>query len=575
MAGRKASTHIRTGDFGLSVGKPKIKHIAKWQYVTLQDVATLATGHTPSRKMDNYWGGNIPWMAIGDAGRHDGGVIIDNKEHITQEGQNNSAAKLLPEGTVCLSRSAASIGYAVILGNKMATNQGFVNWICSNLLEPRFLQSLFLAERRFLYSIAEGSAHKTIYFPEVKAFNIALPPLAEQQRIVAKLDSLFSHLDNVKIHLSNIPQLIKKFRQTILTQAVTGKLTEKWRIGNEMETGKKRLSQLKDIKPIKGKNKWIESDKLKQPEHLQSWFKCYLFDVLDLLTDGSHHSPKLTESGFPYITVRSISWNNTIDIENSKRISNDDYQELVRNGCKPLKGDVLFSKDGTVGKVFLLKKEIDMVVLSSLAILRPTKSFCSSEYLSLLMRSPLILDQALGKKTGTAIRRIVLKHLKEVEVYIPSLEEQTEIVRRIDNLFENVDVIEAKYKTLKAQIDSLPQAILTKAFKGELVEQLPTDGSAKDLLEEIKKLKEIEKKKPKSIKAKSKAKKKKEVINTNPDFPLHSILIEFEEGLSKDQLYAKSNLPQHKFLIQLNEEISSSYIEQINKDGIIYYIKSK
>ncbi|WCC45676.1 restriction endonuclease subunit S [Tenacibaculum finnmarkense] len=93
---------------------------------------------------------------------------------------------------------------------------------------------------------------------------------------------------------------------------------------------------------------------------------------------------------------------------------------------------------------------------------------------------------------------IKLPTIKNLELLIPPLKEQTEIVKRVENLFSKADAIEKQYKTLKEKIDRLPQAILAKAFKGELVAQLPTDGDAKDLLEEIKKLKESLVVKPKN-----------------------------------------------------------------------------
>lgn len=91
--------------------------------------------------------------------------------------------------------------------------------------------------------------------------------------------------------------------------------------------------------------------------------------------------------------------------------------------------------------------------------------------------------------TGTAIKRVVLKKIKKATIPLPSLEEQMEIVRRVESLFAKAETIETKYNALKIKIDTLPQAILHKAFKGELVEQLPSDGDARELLKEIEKLK--------------------------------------------------------------------------------------
>jgi type I restriction enzyme S subunit len=111
-----------------------------------------------------------------------------------------------------------------------------------------------------------------------------------------------------------------------------------------------------------------------------NWPTKKLGDVCEKITDGSHFSPVSTEKGKPYVTVRDISWLGKIDLEHSKRISEESYSEVVRNGCKPEKGDLLYSKDGTVGKLALVHNESDFVVLSSLAILTPSK-YLDQKYL--------------------------------------------------------------------------------------------------------------------------------------------------------------------------------------------------
>lgn len=142
MSGRPATTDVRPGRYALSVGMPETKPPKGWRWVALYEVAKMATGHTPSRRHPEYWGGNIPWMNVADARFCDGGLINETKETTNKLGIENSAAVLLPVGTVCLSRTG-SIGYVVVMGRPMATSQGYVNWICKSDLLPRFLQLIF------------------------------------------------------------------------------------------------------------------------------------------------------------------------------------------------------------------------------------------------------------------------------------------------------------------------------------------------------------------------------------------------------------------------------------------------
>jgi type I restriction enzyme S subunit len=187
--GRPASTGVIPGDFSLSVGRPDKLATPGWQWTALSDVARLETGHTPSRKHPEYWGGDVPWIGIKDATENHGRVITDTLQHTNELGIANSSARILPANTVCLSRTA-SVGYVVVMGRPMATSQDFVNWVCSAAIDYRFLKYVLLAEQAAFMRFASGTTHQTIYFPEVKAFHVCLPPLDEQRAIAHVLGTL-------------------------------------------------------------------------------------------------------------------------------------------------------------------------------------------------------------------------------------------------------------------------------------------------------------------------------------------------------------------------------------------------
>ena len=160
-------------------------------------------------------------------------------------------------------------------------------------------------------------------------------------------------------------------------------------------------------------------------------------EVCTMVTDGSHFSPSTVPTGYPYITVRDIK-QGQIDFQNCAFIDESSFDELRRNGCAPSIGDVLFSKDGTVGKVALVDSPREFVVLSSLAILRPNTSLIEPAFLSYVLMSPAFLAAAIGQKTGVAIRRIILKNLKQIPVPYPALHEQRRIVAILDEAFEAI-----------------------------------------------------------------------------------------------------------------------------------------
>lgn len=187
--GRPATTGVISGRYALSVGMPETPLPDGWRWTALTDVARLETGHTPSRRHPEYWGGDVPWIGIKDATDNHGRVIEDSYQHTNEIGIANSSARILPTNTVCLSRTA-SVGYVVVMGRPMATSQDFVNWVCSDAIDFRFLKHVLLAEREAFLRFASGTTHQTIYFPEVKAFHVALPPISEQRAIAHILGTL-------------------------------------------------------------------------------------------------------------------------------------------------------------------------------------------------------------------------------------------------------------------------------------------------------------------------------------------------------------------------------------------------
>lgn len=197
----------------------------------------------------------------------------------------------------------------------------------------------------------------------------------------------------------------------------------------------------------------------------EGWKAKKLIDVCSEITDGSHFSPKNFDRGsFPYITVRDLE-SDLIDFTNCKFIGEEDYNSLVKNGCRPLKGDLLFSKDGTVGKVSLIDVDKEFVVLSSLAIIRPKHDTIDSTFLKYALKNPDFLRTAIGKKTGVAIRRIILKNLKQIEICYPTrLSSQKSIVAILDRCFEAIDKAKANVERNLQNAKELFQSQLNQIF---------------------------------------------------------------------------------------------------------------
>jgi type I restriction enzyme S subunit len=277
--------------------------------------------------------------------------------------------------------------------------------------------------RQTMWAMSKGAAQANISVKDIATLQLPLPPLEEQKRIVEQLDVQLYKLEKSRESLLKLKLLLKSLSRSLLHHNVSG--------------------------------------------HGDLYS---LSELCTLITDGSHFSPKTVERGFPYITVRDLQ-DSGIDFENCKYINEDSFLELERSGCSPKPGDVLFSKDGTVGKVALVSSTEPFVVLSSIAILRPNSSLITPEFLKLSLRSPQVLEQALGMKSGTAIRRVVLRTLKTLEIAVPSLDEQRSLVKFVDAELSKLGSLDNQIEELIAQHENLRRSLLHAAFAGQLTKE--------------------------------------------------------------------------------------------------------
>jgi type I restriction enzyme S subunit len=182
----------------------------------LLDLARLESGHTPSRRHPEWWNGPVPWLALPDIRKLHGKVAHETVETINDAGLANSSARLLPVGTVCVSRTA-SIGFVTMLGRPMATSQDFCNWVCNpERLDPEFLMYAFMASQDQLRELGSGAVHKTIYMPTIESFHIHAPKPDEQRRIARTLRGQLAVTEALQTRLTERRAEIERLPQRIL-----------------------------------------------------------------------------------------------------------------------------------------------------------------------------------------------------------------------------------------------------------------------------------------------------------------------------------------------------------------------
>jgi type I restriction enzyme S subunit len=180
------------------------------------------------------------------------------------------------------------------------------------------------------------------------------------------------------------------------------------------------------------------------------------------VTDGSHHSPSIQAEGFPFISVTDVG-ENMIDFVNCKRITKSDYLRLSKEGCKPKVGDVLLTKDGTIGRATIVRDEDDdFVILSSLGLLSPSKQL-NNVFLYYYLVSGINVDQMNSMIHGSALKRMTINKIDSLKITFPDIEEQQKIANFLDHVTAKIDTLIAKQEKLIELLKEKRQAVISHA----------------------------------------------------------------------------------------------------------------
>ncbi|MDN5690186.1 restriction endonuclease subunit S [Acinetobacter johnsonii] len=282
---------------------------------------------------------------------------------------------------------------------------------------------------------ATGTTRKRITRKKLESFDFPVPPLAEQQEIVRQLDVMLAQVEQIKARLDAIPALLKKFRQSVLAEAVSGKLTE-------------------------GANcsKWIKST-------IGAEFKC-------IDGDRGKNYPKKedyqTEGYCLFLSTKNVRKFGFL-FDDKVFISKQKHEQL-RNGTLE-RDDLIITTRGTLGHIASYDKNVPFDVVrinSGMLILRKTKQNLLNEFMMLLLASPKFQRIIEEQRTGSAQPQLPAKILKEFEIELPSLDEQKLIVQKVESYFELIEKTEETVQSAQKRVNLLTQSILAKAFSGEL-----------------------------------------------------------------------------------------------------------
>ncbi len=456
-----------------------------WALTCMDTAGIWSTGGTPSRKVPAYFGGEIPWVKSGDL---NDGILTSTQEQLTMCGLQESPAKLVAAGSVSIALYGATIGKLGVLAMPAATNQACANCeVDERAFWRKYIFYYLMSQRQNLIDAGQGGAQPNLTNQIVRDWPLPVPPLAEQERIVAKLEEVLARVNNARERLARVPAILKRFRQSVLAAACSGRLTADWREheeGSELEAVPQAFSGgFQDLPERPSGWTWntIEQLAADLPHSIQSG------------PFGSHllHS-EFQERGILAIGIDNVH-EGCFSLGRQHRISLKKYEELRKFAARP--GDVLLTVMATVGRCCVIPDDIETAIITK-HVYRITvdRARVEPHYLMLsLLGDPFVLSQVQEQIRGQTRPGINGQILKGLHVCTPSLSEQQEIIRCVDMLLGSADTIATRVMQATRRADKLTQSTLARTFRGELV---PTEAelaraegrsyeSAAELLERI------------------------------------------------------------------------------------------
>ncbi len=310
----------------------------------------------------------------------------------------------------------------------------------------------FYLPKAFYYALQSVNIPNLGYrrhFPLFNKFSIPLPPFTEQQRIVDRIESLFTKLDEAKEKAQAVMDSFETRKAAILHKAFTGELTAKWREEHGVR--------------------------------MESWEVRTLDSVCSSIFDGDHMPPPKAESGIPFLVISNVNTGH-LTFENTRFVPQE-YYDTLSDTRKPQLGDVLYTLVGSFGIPVVVNSKRPFCFQRHMALLRPID--VSPQFLWYILQTPEMYDKASSIATGTAQLTVPIKGLRAMTIPRPNIAEQVEIVRILDGFFAREQSAKEAAEAVFDQIDLMKKSILARAFRGELGTNDPSEESAVELLRQV------------------------------------------------------------------------------------------
>ena len=434
-----------------------------WEIKKMPQVVKWGSGGTPKATERRFYeGGTIPWLVIGDLNN---GIITSSASKITKLGLHNSTAKMIPVGTLLVAMYG-SIGKLGITGIECCTNQAIAYAKELHGVTSKYMFYFMTLIKSDLISNGKGGTQKNISQTVLNSLDVVVPPLKEQERIVSKIEVLFSELDAGIETLKKIKEQLAVYRQTVLKEAFEGRLTQKWRDDHPDNAIAAYLEEIHREKVIAGNTKkYQEDEQISLAELPPNWSWIHIGDI----TSGPEYGTSqksLKEGTVPVLRMGNLQRG---EIDWSDLAFTDDPDEIKKYYLRP--NAVLFNRTNSaehVGKTAIFRGQREAIFAGYL--IRINQFDCiNPEYLNYYMNS--FTAKSYGKKVktdGVNQSNINGKKLCSYPFPVCTKEEQAQVVFELESRLSVCDSIEQTVDAALKQAETMRQSILKDAFEGRL-----------------------------------------------------------------------------------------------------------
>ena len=394
-----------------------------WVWTTLGEIGSWQSGATPSRMNKDYYGGNIPWLKTGDL---NDGTITYIPEYITQRALEETSVRLNPKGSVLIAMYGATIGKIGILSFPATTNQACC--ACYEYsINQMFLFYFLLANRENFIAMGGGGAQPNISKEKIISTSMPLPPLKEQERIVAEIERWLSFVDIVEKEKSDLQSTICLVKSKILDLAIHGKLVPQDPNDEPASELLKRINPKAEIITDNGHYQ-------KLPE---GWCICHINEISESLLGKTLDRTKDSGEFKRYVCAVNVQWG-YFDFTTQKefRIEAKDFERYAVK-----KGDLLICEGGDVGRCAIWDTDTEMYYQNALHRVR-CKLGISEKYLQYSLWHFKLNGVIDSLCKGVTIKHFTQSTMNKLEIPLPPFAEQQRIVAKIEELFHQLDIIE-------------------------------------------------------------------------------------------------------------------------------------